>query len=138
MTREQKRVSIISKDYDRTWLTKKSKGSTTYTTRKNKAAAVNDQFCSMFTTETDFYPESRIIDKQHLIMPDITVTQQGVQKLLKTLKIRKAPRLDGILSWILELVTKEIAPPITAVSTNKTNTSNLEKGAISPNIWKKE
>ena len=48
-------------------------------------------------------------------MKDITVTSNGVLKLLQTLNIRKATGPDSIPAWILKTYATEIAPVLTFI-----------------------
>ena len=74
-----------------------------------KANALNDQFCSVFSTPDDITPPINTPEVKEA-MPDIVVSQEGVQALLSRIKSTKAPGLDDITSRFLQEFSKEITP----------------------------
>ena len=75
-----------------------------------KANILNDQFKKVFTKETpipsDLLPDS----SPHDDMPDIEITTEGIEKMLKNLKAHKAPGPDGITSRVMKTLANTIAP----------------------------
>ena len=63
-------------------------------------------------------------------MPEITVTQSGVEKLLSKMNPHKAPGPDGISARILKECSRELAPLLTVLF-NK----SLSEGVV-PDDWK--
>ena len=74
-----------------------------------KAKQLNQQFKSVFTNEpTDDLPNKD--PSPHPIMPDITISLQGVENLLNGLKIHKASGPDAISVIILKEASDIIVP----------------------------
>ena len=69
-------------------------------------------------------------DSPHPSMPPITVSENGVKKLLQNLNPRKASGPDGLPCRLLQTVAKELAPSLTHLFA-----SSIETGQI-PTIWK--
>ena len=69
-------------------------------------------------------------DSPHPSMPKITITTEGVEKLLQNLNPRKASGPDGIPCRLLQSLSKELSPKLTYLFS-----SSLESGKI-PEIWK--
>ena len=63
-------------------------------------------------------------------MPEITVTEEGVLKLLQSLNTNKASGPDGIPNRLLKILAKQISPSLT-----KLFQLSLDTGQI-PSIWK--
>ena len=81
----------------------------TVTDAKTKAGLMNDYFTSVFTASSG----NPIPDKgpsPHSIMSDITVTSNGVHKLLSNLQSKKATGPDLISARLLKTIAEEITP----------------------------
>ena len=74
-----------------------------------KANICNKQFQSAFTRETDAEIPSKGASP-FTAMGEITVDPKGVLKLLKVLKVHKAPGPDGLSARVLKECSSEIAP----------------------------
>ena len=75
-----------------------------------KANALNDQYCSVFSTPGDITPpiNTPVVKEP---MPDIVVSPEGVQVLLSWIKPTKATGPDDITSHFQEF-SKEITPAL--------------------------
>ena len=94
-----------------------------------KADILNDQFTSVFSYEdTTHIPRKEGVPCQTL--PDVTIHEKGVFKLLKNINPHKATGPDQIPGKLL----KELAPQITPVLTTIFNVS-IKQGRI-PDQWK--
>ena len=69
-------------------------------------------------------------NSHHPTMPDILVSEKGVQKLLAKLNPRKAAGPDGIPCRLLKEVSTELAPALTILFNQ-----SLASGEV-PKIWK--
>ena len=105
---------------------------TTHTENVDKANALNRQFCSVFTSENDHdrTPTSSAASDTTINMQEITVTIEGVYKLLSNLNPKKAAGPDDIPARLLQLTAKEIAPALTKLFNMSLNTGEI------PIIWK--
>lgn len=105
------------------------------TNPKDKAQALNDQFNSAFS-EGKHYTDEEIATKCQLPetkappISDISVNTVGVEKLLRNLDPSKAPGPDGITPRILQLLSHEIAPPLTTIFNRSLETAEV------PSAWK--
>ena len=94
----------------------------------------------MFTSEDlDNLPD--LGDSQHQTMPDIEITTNGVEKLLKTLNSRKAAGPDGIPCRLLQVVSKELAPALTTLFRKSLDSGQVPmdwRHALVQSIFKKE
>ena len=79
-----------------------------------KADLLNRQYQSQFTKErlTDLQQEQ---ESQFPSMPDITVYNEGVVKLLQQLSPFKAAGPDGITPYVLKTAAEELAPALTII-----------------------
>jgi hypothetical protein len=86
-----------------------------------KANIVNDQFKSVFSnidkiTESEFESNCKLsIKSKYQTMPDITVTCEGIAKLLLNLNPNKAAGPDEIKPRVLKELATEIAPILTII-----------------------
>lgn len=103
------------------------------TSDKGKAEILADQFSSVFTREEEadtttnpVLPQSPYPD-----MLDITVSVDGVAKLLKDINISKAVGPDALPNKALKLAADTIAPMLTTIFQQSIDTGNL------PSDWKK-
>jgi len=81
---------------------------TLITTPMSKAAALGDQFFSVFTRENNITPV--ISSSPNPPMSDITFTANGIEHLLKNLKPGKAAGPDDIPAWMLNICAVQVAP----------------------------
>ena len=102
----------------------------TYSDPSRKANILNSQFSSVFNSNepADNIVEPMSVNSQ---MPDITVTEAGVSKLLRNLKIHKATGPDGISTRILKELYEELAPIYTMFFQ-----TSINEGVV-PSEWKK-
>ena len=94
----------------------------------SKAEALNAQFQSVFTRESDFNidPPSKIAPS----LPEICISTRGVEKLLRQLKPGKASGPDNISPRVLKELADVIADPLARVFRK-----SLHKGTV-PSDWK--
>jgi len=78
---------------------------------KGKAEALNKQFKSVFTNETDFTPNQQ--HAQYPSMTPINITSPGVLKLLQGLNPTKASGPDNLSPRVLKKLSLQIAEPLT-------------------------
>lgn len=90
------------------------------------------QFKSVFTRDDNPPDRSRQPSYQHI--KDICVTTPGVEKLLKNLKVSKAPGPDGIPNRVLQECAKELAPGIRAIFDSSITTGVLPKDWTNANV----
>ena len=120
---------IKSKKTDTVGVAPLKKNGLIHSTGKEKANILNDQFGSVFTNEDlDNLPD--LGDSPFPPMPDINITTDGVEKLLKKLNTRKAAGPDGIPCRLLQCVSKELAPALTTLFTK-----SLDSGQV-PKDWR--
>ena len=95
---------------------------------RSKAEALNAQFQSVFTRESDFNidPPSQIAPS----LPEISISTRGVEKLLRQLKPGKASGPDNISPRVLKELADVIADPLARVFRK-----SLHKGTV-PSDWK--
>ena len=94
-----------------------------------EANFLNDQFSSVFTKEDT----SAIPSLGHSTHPDlarITLSEEGVQKLLGDLKIHSAAGPDEILARLLKEYASELAPALTLIFQ-----ASLDQSVL-PAAWK--
>ena len=101
----------------------------TYSSPKQKADILNQQFTSVFSKENSSarptLPSSKVPSAS-----SITVTEKGVLKLLQGLKPHKAAGPDKISTRLLKIAAAELAPGLT-----KFFQLSVDKGQI-PSDWK--
>ena len=95
---------------------------------KKKATLLNEQFVSVFSEEDDIIPH--INSPRSIRMPEITVSVNGVRKLLSKLNPYKSSGPDTVSARFLKEVANEIAPALTLLFN-----ASLCQGLI-PNEWK--
>ena len=94
----------------------------------DKADCLNGYFTSVFTVEdlnclpslTSTYPD----------MPDITITEPGVLKLLLTLDPNKSLGPDDIPPRVLREVSSEIAPILTSIFNQSNSCGTVQLSLI--------
>ena len=96
---------------------------------KEKADALNDQFSSVFTHETDNIPEfqQKILKK---VLSNIDITENMVKKKLKDLRVDKSPGPDNVHPFILKNLSCLLAKPLQIIYQQSLKTRSL------PVIWK--
>ena len=94
-----------------------------------KAEALNSQFHSVFTSETDPCNLTPPAETTPSMLP-ITISTAGVLNLLRSLKPGKAPGPDMISSRVLKELADELAEPLADIFQ-----VSLEKGQV-PTDWK--
>ncbi len=86
-----------------------------YTDPKHKANILKHQFESIFTKESPINTDLLAAQSAHPVMPDIDITEPGVQKLLEKLNIHTASGPDEISPRILKELGTIIAPILTDI-----------------------
>ena len=94
---------------------------------------MNCQFQSVFTHEDLSHLPSCCGPSQPVI-PDISISVDGVLNLLKTLDTKKASGPDQIPARILKLCAEEIAPILTVIFIQSLNSGFIPKDWLSANI----
>ena len=79
----------------------------------SKAEILNRQFKSVFTTEDSNLPHEP--GNNIPPMPDITISPEGVEKLLKNLDPNKATGPDNIGPRIPQIAAEELAPALSLI-----------------------
>ena len=95
----------------------------------DKANVLNDYFCSVFTTEKETFNLAHR-GRSIATMAPITVSKEGVQKLMEDLNPSKSAGPDEIPNRLLQTIAQELAPVMT-----KMFQMSLDAGAL-PSIWK--
>ena len=67
-------------------------------------------------------------------MPDIKITEDGVQKLLEDLNPNKAAGPDKITPWVLKTAAEAIAPILTTIFQLSLDTGSLPIDWLQANI----
>ena len=81
----------------------------------DKANILNRQYESVFTKEEEEEDTPVLQGNPYPEMPNITICQEGVQKLLKKINPHKASGPDMILARILKDLSDVIAPVLTVI-----------------------
>ena len=81
---------------------------------KQKAEVLNTQFHSVFTPEDDI-PIFASLEDNYPSMPEINVTNNGVEKLLKNIDGSKVTGPDEISARILKEFAPELSPLLTSI-----------------------
>ena len=90
---------------------------------------MNEQLQSVFVLEDEFaIPEE---DRRIPKVPDITVKEHEVLKLMKELDVRKAMGPDGVAGWILKECADQLVKPVYNIIRH-----TLDKGEL-PLEWKR-
>ena len=93
-----------------------------------KAEALNNQFQSVFTQETDFHLQPPA--KTAPTLPEIVITTEGVRKLLSKLKPGKASGPDNISPRVLKQLASVLADPLSRIFRK-----SLAEGCV-PEDWR--
>ena len=106
----------------------------------DKSSILNRQYESVYTRKDD--GDIPCLDGQpYPSMPDIKVTKEGVEKLLKKINPSKACEPDMIPAWILRDMADEISPVLTLIFKKTLDLGELPEDWKSANvspIFKKE
>ena len=94
------------------------------------ANILNNQFQSVFTTETCVPQDLLPPTSPYPSMPEIEIFEAGVLKLLQNLKIHKASGPDQIRPRVLKELSTKIAPALTAIYKRSYQTGEV------PEDWK--
>ena len=105
------------------------------TDAKERAEALNQQFQKAFSEESscsaeDFTSRTGLSVDEEGQCNTITITEEGVRKLLKALNPAKAPGPDGISPRLLRDLADELAPALTLIFQ-----SSLDSGEV-PQDWR--
>ena len=84
-----------------------------YSDARMKANILNNQFTSVFTSEDPLPPLPDLGPSPHPAASDITITQEGVQKLLCHLNPHKATGPNQVSPRLLKETAKQISPALT-------------------------
>ena len=99
----------------------------------DKANALNNQFCSVFTKEDlGNIPSEK--SQQIPDITDITVTVPGIVKLLKDIKPHKAAGPDEIPGRVLRECADSIAPVLTKIFNKSLTTGSLPRDWLNANV----
>ena len=105
------------------------------TNSKAKAEILVDQFQSVFTKESHLPEQDRpFVQRNSATISDITITVEGVCKLLKNISPAKASGPDRIPNIVLKTCAECIAPGLTIIFQKSLDTGNLPKDWLTANI----
>ena len=121
---------VKSKRRDQSGVSHLKDGNLMHSDPKSKANILNRQFASVFTNE-DQSDLPDLGSSPHPTMDDITVSCEGVAKLLRNLKAHKAAGPDGLPARLLKETASEIAPAVTLLFQ-----ASIDQGSV-PSTWKK-
>ncbi len=113
-------------------------GGTLYSDSKDTAIILNKQFKSVFTKNNQNVAPQLTGPRFFLIQP-LTITVEGVEKLLSNIKVNKASGPDNIPCRILQELSTELAPMLTVIFQQSINwklPSDWLKAEVAP-IFKK-
>ncbi len=98
-----------------------------------KAEILNEQFKSVFTKhKDDDMPEMEGPEYEEI--DNLVINVKGVEKLLKNLKINKAPGPDDIPARILKELAEELAPILTLIFKQSLETGTLPDDWLKANV----
>ena len=109
----------------------KANNGVTYSDSMTKANILNTQFSSVFNKNEDKTTIKNKGPSPYPSMDSITVSTEGVQKLLDGLNIHKASGPDGIPSRLLKELSHELAPVLALFFQ-----ASINQGIL-PDDWKK-
>ena len=122
---------IKSKRTDSCGLARLKRDGIAYSDARMNANIMNNQFTSVFTSEDPSQPLPDLGPSPHPAIPDITITQERVQKLLRRLNPHKATDPEHRL---LTEKAKQISPALTLVFQASINQGKVPEEWISANI----
>jgi len=103
----------------------------THSDAKMKANILNNQFVSVFSTETDNTNTKCLAGGPQFEMDPIQISTTGVSKLLRNLQSHKATGPDGILTHLLKITADEVPGALQLIFQ-----ASLTQGSVSSD-WKK-
>ena len=101
-----------------------------YHDSKTKAELLNHQFKSVFTMDDDTDHLPTMSHPKYPNIENITISIEGVEKLLDNINIHKASGPDKIPNIILKTCSKEISPALANIFQQSLDTGTL------PNDWR--
>ena len=101
-----------------------------YHDSKTKAELLNHQYKSVFTMDDDTDHLPTISHPKYPNIENITISIEGVEKLLDNINIHKASGPDNIPNIILKTCSKEISPALANICQQSLDTGTL------PNDWR--
>ena len=107
----------------------KEKGQVYLNSTKN-ASILTRQFRSVFTVDDDTSANTHLHSPSLPPIPDVSISEQGIKKLLQGVDPSKASGPDQITCRMLQERHKELTPVFTALYKNLYETGNL------PAVWK--
>ena len=110
-----------SRKQDTTNISALKRNNTLVTSPDGKAQLLNNHFKSVFTHEHIQLPN--MPNSPYPSIPRLTITTDGIQKLLETLDITKATGPDKIPAYILKHCASSIAPILQSLFTQSLSTS---------------
>ena len=105
-------------------------GGQLYSDAVSKARILSNQFKSVFTRDDPDAPVKKLPGPDYPDIPELIIRPEGVEKLLAGLNPRKASGPDEIPARMLQSLSTELAPALTAIFTQ-----SVEEGAL-PKQWK--
>ena len=96
----------------------------------SKAQLLSEQFCSVFTTDTPSVACRRPYDLTYPPIPDVSIDERGVRRLLDQLNPSKAAGPDVIPAAFLKNLPEELTSAIAALSRQ-----SVQLGVL-PDAWK--
>ena len=106
----------------------------TFTDDSNKQAEIlNSQFQSVFTKDNSSnLPQMG--EPEYPKINELKITVEGVEKLLRNLKVNKSPGPDDIPARILKELAHEIAPVLTHIFIQSLETGEIPEDWLKANI----
>ena len=101
---------------------------------KDKANALNNHFKSVFTKENLLTMPTMDSNIEVPNMPNISISQSGIHKLLVTLDTNKASGPDSISLYILKHCADEITPILHVIFNHSLSTNSLPSDWLKANI----
>ena len=98
---------------------------------KDKAEILNEQFKSVFSNPDELEPPSTNVDCQYPAIDDLTITTDGVRKLLENLNQNKSMGPDLIHPRVLKQLARVVAPILTVIFNKSLHSTEV------PEDWKK-
>ena len=105
-----------------------------YHDSKTKAELLNHQLKSVFTMDDDTEHLPTMSHPKYPNIENITISIEGVEKLLDNINIHKASGSDKIPNIILKTCSKEISPALANIFQQSLGTGTLPKNRRNANI----
>jgi hypothetical protein len=100
---------------------------------KEKANALNDQYCSVFTRE-DLTSIPHLEGTPLPNIDDLVFNIDGIEKLLREINPKKASGPDGIPSQILKTLSKELVPIVSHIFQQSLDSGEIPDDWLTANI----